>query len=304
MTIKEILNYLKGIKSEYEFSGDDSVIINGFSSLANYKKNTITWVKNAKNISADMSKKIGCAVVQKGVNTDIVNRIISKDSKQVFFSILEHFWSDNQTKIMPGIGEGSYVSDSVVLDDSVRIGRNCYIEGDIHIGKNTVIENNVTIINKVKIGENCIIRTGAMLGKDGEGYAFDSKNIPKRIMHFGGIYLGNRVEIGVNSCINRGTIDDTVISDDTKIASLVVIGHNVMVGKGVIILDGVVICGSAEVGDRCYIAPGVIVKNHVKLSNDVFAGLNTVIGKSIEEKTMIYDMPPKDVKIPNYRNLL
>lgn len=267
MKISDILKWLDEQGMEYRFSGDDSVDVTGFSSLANYKTGTITWIKNETGY-----KKVGepqdiCfAVVQDGVVGDVENMIATSASKELFFTILNHFWGQ-KTKEW-SIGAGTVISKGASVAGSVSIGCNCALVGDITIGERTIIENNVVIQGNVSIGSDCIIHSGTVIGCDGYGYYFVDDGTIGKVEHFGGVIIEDQVEIGANACIDRGTIDDTIIGFNSKIDNLVHIAHNVQVGKNVCIVAGAAICGSAKLKDGSYVVPGGIVKNQIEIGKN------------------------------------
>lgn len=168
--------------------------------------------------------------------------------------------------------------------------------GNVKIGANTVIENNVSISNNVIIGAECMIHSGAVIGADGFGFAFDADGLPVKVEHFGGVIIGNRVEIGANTCIDRGTIDNTIIHSDVKIDNLVHIAHNVVLLKGAVVVAGAVICGSAQLGENSYVAPGGIVRNQLLVGDHAFVGLGAVVTKPVSEYSVVAGVPAKEIR--------
>lgn len=301
--IGQILDALDKKGYIYEFYGNKDETVDGFSSLGQYRVGTLTWVRDRKILLRADVEDVSCAIIQKGVEFYANNQIVSENPKEVFFYVLQTFWGKD--KPVSGIGGGTYVSGDTVLSRNVVIGHNCTLDGHIDIGEGTLIGNNVTIVNNVKIGRDCIIHSGTVIGKDGFGYSFDENNIPQKVEHFGGVAIGDRVEIGVNTCIDRGTIDNTVIGDDTKIDGLVHVGHNVNIGSGVLIVSHSFICGSAKIGDRSYLAPGSSVKEQVEIGRNTFVGLGTTVNKNIGDNIMLFGIPKeKEVYNINYRRFL
>ncbi len=295
MRILDILSWLDEQRMEYRFSGDGRVDITGFSSLAKYKTGTITWVKNKTGYeNAGGSRKIRLAVVQEGVAVDIENMIISSASKELFFAILHHFWGQKRKE--GSIGEGTIISKGASIASSVSIGCNCTIIGKITIGERTIIENNVVIQGNVNIGSNCIIHSGTVIGCDGYGYYFVGDGTIEKVEHFGRVIIEDKVEIGANACIDRGTIDDTIIGFNSKIDNLVHIAHNVQVGKNVCVVAGAVICGSAKLKNGAYVAPGGIVKNQIEIGENALVGLGAVAIKPVEGSMVVAGVPAKPIR--------
>ena len=302
ITVSEILNFLDKKNLEYDFKGDRDDSIVGFSSLRNYKEGSITWVRDKKILKEVSINKIRCAVVQDGVEINASNQIITKHSKQVFFAVLKEFWGKENTGT--GISEDAYISPGVSIAEGVSIGRNCVLDGDISIGKGTVIESNVVMMNKVTIGSNCMIHSGCVFGKDGFGYAFGEDGTSVKVEHFGGVSIGNNVEVGANVVVDRGTIDDTCIGNNTKIDSHSLIGHNAVIGSKTLILGGVLIGGSCRIGDCSYIAPGVIIKNQVSVGNNSFAGMGVIVNNNMGNNEVWLSGKEKAMHLKNYKRFL
>lgn len=302
MRLKEILQWAESEGFRFEFRGDENTEINGFSSLNNYKPETITWMKNKVPENDELVRSIRCAVIQKGLNPDTGNVLISENSKELFFSILAAFFTVERDREASRIG--TFIGKDVVLDEPARIGCNCVLDGRIRIGKGTVIEHNVVIMNDVTIGGDCIIHSGTVIGKDGFGFAFDKDQLPKKASHFGGVVIGDRVEIGANCTVDRGTIDSTVIGDDVKIDSLSLIAHNVRIGNGTMIIGCTSLGGSTTIGQKSYIGPHVFVKNQLSVGDNSLIGMGVIVNKSVEDDTIVASNDLKPIKAKNYRRLL
>lgn len=295
MYIKTITQWLADNDYDFIFQGNENEDILGFAALNSCETGKITWIKKADNYENLVEKKtITVAVVQEGLDLDIPNQIIASKSKEVFFAILHHFWGSERPNGF--VGEGTFVSPEAEIDSTAYIGYNCSIVGKVKIGANTIIENNVSIINDTVIGEDCLIHSGVVVGADGFGFAFGENGLPIKVEHFGGVIVGNRVEIGANTCIDRGTIDNTIICDDVKIDNLVHIAHNVVLHNGAVVVAGAIICGSAQLGEDCYVAPGGIVKNQLTVGNNAFVGLGAVVTKTVDEYSVVAGVPAKEIR--------
>ncbi len=152
------------------------------------------------------------------------------------------------------IGEGSSFGDHTYVGDNVKIGKNCEIHSgvkiykNVSIGDNALIYSNVVIREDVVIGDSVVIQPGAVIGSDGFGFARDKTGKPVKIPQRGNVVIGDDCEIGANVCIDRSTLDNTIIADSVKIDNLVQIGHNVKVGESTSISAQSGISGSTEVG--------------------------------------------------------
>ena len=147
---------------------------------------------------------------------------------------------------------------------------------------NTIIEDNVVICSGTRIGENCFLSPGVVLGASGFGYASDGPRWQK-IEQLGIVVIGNNVDIGANTTIDRGALDNTVIGDGVKLDNQIQIAHNVTIGEHTIIAGCVGIAGSAKIGKRCKLGGRVAVLGHLELADDVTIMANSMVISSIKE---------------------
>lgn len=295
MKINDILQYLDKAQEDYEFDGDSEAIVEGFSSLKHYKEQSIVWIKSIKNIPEDFDETINVAVIQSGEiipgSIEIKNKIICRESKKLYFAILDNLFVGKTENIFE-IGQGTYISSDVKLGKNVSIGHNCVLDGNVTIGNNTKIYHNVTIINNVVIGENCDIESGVNIGHDGYAFTENAEHEKTMIKHYGGVIIGNNVHIGGQTHIARGTLDNTIIEDGVKIDTLIHIAHNCRIGKNSAIIAGSLIYGSAELGSNVQITSG-IVRNQMKMGDNSFAGIGSVVLKDVPENTTVIGIPAR-----------
>ena len=161
------------------------------------------------------------------------------------------------------IHPGAFIGENVSIGNNTEIGVNAYIGDDVLIGDECVIENNASIMH-AELGNNTIIHTGARIGQDGFGFASD-KNGHYKLPHRGGVRIGSHVEIGANTCIDRGTFTNTLIEDHCHLDNLVHIGHNVKLGKGVVLVGQAAIAGSSEIGEFVSMGGQAGVSGHIKV---------------------------------------
>lgn len=298
--LDEILQFLSMSSFSVKIVGRKELSIEGFCSLKKPRPNSILWIKDVvayDEIETDALKH--CIVVAKQpipIKTSEITFLITENPKAVFFAILHHFWGEKKSC---GIAKTAIVESTRVAPD-VSIGHHCYVGPDVVIESGTLIEHNVSIIGPVMIGEKCIIHSGTVIGTDGFGYYENKECLHEKVEHFGGVIIGDNVEIGANACIDRGTIDNTVIEKNSKIDNLVHIAHNVQVGPNSLIIAGAVICGSAQLGENSYIAPGGIVRNQILVGDNGFVGLGAVVTENVNKNMIVVGVPAKPYKQRNY----
>jgi UDP-3-O-[3-hydroxymyristoyl] glucosamine N-acyltransferase len=180
------------------------------------------------------------------------------------------------------IGANAAIGDGVSLGEGVVVGPGTSIGNNSQIGAHTQLMANVSIYHGVTLGQHCLIHSGCVIGADGFGFAPHLGGWLK-IHQLGGVILGNGVEVGANSCIDRGALDNTIIGDGVIIDNLVQIGHNVCIGKNSAIAAHTAIAGSTTIGDNCTIAGAVAIAGHLTLADKVHITGMSMVTSSIKE---------------------
>jgi UDP-3-O-[3-hydroxymyristoyl] glucosamine N-acyltransferase len=180
------------------------------------------------------------------------------------------------------IGAHAVIGARCTIGEGVVIGAGSVLGAGVEIGAATSIGPRVTLLDGVRIGARCIVHAGAVLGADGFGFAPDHGKWQK-IPQVGGVVIGDDVEIGANTTIDRGTIEDTVVEDGVKIDNLVQIAHNVRVGAHTIMAAMSGIAGSTKVGKRCMIGGGVVMINQLTICDDVLFTFRSIVTRSVDE---------------------
>ena len=158
-----------------------------------------------------------------------------------------------------------------------------------------MIGAHVIIHKNVKIGKRCVVKPGAVIGGTGYGYSKRDYNYYK-IRHYGSVEIGDDVDIGSNTCIDCGTIDNTVIGDGVKIDNLCHIAHNVTIGNNSCVVANSVICGSVVIGCEVYIAPNSVIMNQIKVEDGAIIGMGAVVTKDIAKGTVNVGFPAEAIR--------
>lgn len=166
------------------------------------------------------------------------------------------------------IGANAVIESGVVLDDNVVIGAGCFIGKNTHIGAGSRLWANVSVYHEVVIGQNCLIQSGTVIGADGFGYANDRGNWIK-IPQLGSVHIGDRVEIGACTTIDRGALDNTIIGNGVIIDNQCQIAHNVVIGDNTAVAGGVIMAGSLKVGRYCMIGGASVINGHMEICDKV-----------------------------------
>lgn len=201
----------------------------------------------------------------------------------------------------PGISEGAWVDRAATVDASahvapgcvveagaeigagVIVGPNCVVGRNCHIGAGTRLVASVTLCADSQIGRGCVLHPGVVIGADGFGLAPDGQGRWERVPQLGRVVIGDDVDIGANTTVDRGAIGDTVIRDGAKLDNLIQIAHNVEIGEGTAIAGCTGISGSSKIGRNCTLAGGVGLVGHIELADNVHVTGFSMVTRSISE---------------------
>ena len=211
------------------------------------------------------------------------------------------FFNDNKIKNLPlnenfQFVNGAYISPNAQINKNVIIMPGACIGEEVEIGENVYIASGVKLMGKIIIGDSCIIRENAVLGADGLSTDRDVDGSAITMPQFGGVIIGNNVEIGANCVIGRGAIDNTVIEDGCKLDNLVFISHNVHLGKDTFIVGESIMFGSSSTGERAYISGNSTIRNKIKIGSDVLIGMGSVVTKDVPNGMVVMGNPASEKK--------
>ena len=204
------------------------------------------------------------------------------------------------------VGPQAWIGPNVELGDHVVIGAQCRIGADVRIGADSVLYPGVTLYPGCCLGRRALIHAGVVIGADGFGFARDSSGEWVKIAQTGRVLIGDDVEIGANTTIDRGALEDTEIGDGVKLDNQIQVGHNVKIGAHTAMAGCVGIAGSARIGARCTVGGGAIILGHLTIADDVNISSGTLITKSIAQAgsyTGTVPFMPHDEWLQNFSRL-
>ncbi len=178
------------------------------------------------------------------------------------------------------VGPLAVIEDEAQIGERAFIGPGCIVQRGAHIGADSRLMARVNVCAAVRIGRRCILHAGAVVGADGFGFAPDAGTWLK-VPQVGSVQIGDDVEIGANTTIDRGAIDDTVVKDGVKLDNQIQVGHNVTIGAHTAIAGCVGISGSTTIGERCMIGGGVGIAGHLTIADDVVVTGYSLVSASI-----------------------
>jgi UDP-3-O-[3-hydroxymyristoyl] glucosamine N-acyltransferase len=293
-TLEQIAGEIKA-----QWDGDPNCQISRAQPLTSAGPGSISFLANAQ-YSSYLPLTQASAVILKSedANQCPTNKLISPHPELAFVQVL-HLLYPKQTA-SPGIHPSAVIGNNCEIDPSATIEANCVIEDDVVIGPNTWIGANSVIGASCHLGSHCriysrvtlyhgviiknrvIIHSGAVIGADGFGLTHNGSQWIK-IPQVGGVEIHDDVEIGANTTIDRGALENTVISRGVKLDNLIQIAHNVKIGEHTAIAGCVGIAGSAEIGKNCMFGGGVSINGHIKIADGVVLTGTTAVGQSIAE---------------------
>ena len=309
-SIEEITSLVQG-----ELIGNCKDLIFAPEQIENAKKGNVTIIGNSKYTRLWETSNASMAIVYEGIkilpgegkafvkvkNADLAMAILL----DAFEPEPPYFESDihptavvNKTaKLGNGckIGANSYVGKNVTIGDNVVIYPNVSIFDNTSIGNETIIWSGTVIRERSEIGSQCIFHSNVSIGADGFGYrpSIDGRGLVK-IKHIGNVVIGNAVEVGANSCIDRGKFSATILGDGCKIDNLVQIGHNSVLGKCCIIAGNSGLAGSVTLGDGVIIGWGASIKNHVTIHSGATVGGGSGVISDVEAGKTVIGYPACD----------
>ena len=307
-TANQIAEILEGV-----VVGDENVEVNTLSKIEEGEKGSLTFLSNPKYTNFIYSTKASIVIV----NNDFVSEnnlsstlIKVKDAYQSFTKLLnfyneyksnklgieEHVIVSKSAKVGKNIylGSFSYIGDNVIIGDNVKIYPNVYIGDDTIIGSNTTIYSGVKIYSQCVVGNECEIHSGVIIGSDGFGFAPSKDGTFNKIPQIGNVEIGNNVNIGAGTTIDRATLGSTRIGNGVKLDNQIQVAHNVEIGENTVIASQTGIAGSTKVGSNCMIGGQVGIAGHLIIGNNVRIQGKSGVIKSIKNNKAIQGTPAFD----------
>jgi len=271
-----------------DLQGDSEQVIRGLAPLESASADDISFVSNPRYQLQLATSKAACVIVAPALKDSAVQRgsCIITEQPYLYFARLTQLWRAHLRQGRPlapqAIHPSAVIDPEASVHPSARIGALCVVERGAVIGANTELKARVTVGEDCVIGARCLLHSGVVIGADGFGFAPDGERWEK-IEQLGAVRVGDDVEIGANTCVDRGALQDTVIEDGVKLDNLIQVGHNVRIGRNTAIAGCAGIAGSATIGAQCTIGGGAIVLGHLQIVDHVHISAATVVSKSIKK---------------------
>ncbi|MBT3261291.1 UDP-3-O-(3-hydroxymyristoyl)glucosamine N-acyltransferase [bacterium] len=307
MNLRKIATQLAGT-----LIGNPDLEIISLASLDQAQANDLSFVLESKYIKESQASSAAAFITFKPIN-NLKNQIIVKNPRKALALAInllspakpvETFNISSKTEIHKSaqladqvqISAFTSIGEKTIIGTKTRIGSNVNIGQHVQIGQNCLIYPGVTIYDHTQIGDNVIIHAGSNIGVDGFGYYQENKKFLK-IQHIGRVIIENNVEIGANTCIDRGCLGNTVVQQGTKIDNLNHLAHNTIIGKNCALAGLIGFAGSVTLGDNVLIGGQAGFNGHITIGDNVVVMAKTGVTKNLPSNTIVSGFPAQNHRL-------
>ncbi len=282
--------------------GDESARISGLATIQSARSSEISFLSNPVYEKYLPQTNAGAVILAESMVEKCPVNVLVHPNPYLAYAQLTHLWDTSPMKAGNGegihpsavihqtatlaagvsIGAGAVLEAGAVIGENAVIGANSFIGRDSVVGAGTVLHPSVVLYHGVSIGERCIIHSGVVIGSDGFGFAPDKGRWAK-VAQLGGVVIGDDVEIGANTAIDRGALDNTVIENGVKLDNQIQIAHNVRVGENTAMAACCAVAGSTSIGKNCIIGGASGIAGHLVIADQVHITAMTMVIKSLTE---------------------
>lgn len=259
--------------------------ISGVASLSNAQKGKLSFISNLTFVEDLSLGALFLVHIDKAIDLSSKNTYIKAPNPRLAYArVVEKYFYD---KPLPGVAATAIIAPGASIGENCFIGEFAVVEEGVVIGENSFIGHHVVIGKNCVIGSNCMVNAGSIIGSEGLGSIRNADNIPVMTRHLGRVIIQDNVEIGANSTIQRGTIDDTIIEENVKTSPQINIGHNCKIGRNTEIASGTHICGSVVVGEGCFLGAQCTIRDGISIGKNARIGLGAVVIRDVGDHQTI-----------------
>ena len=268
-----------------ELHGNAQTYIDRLAPLGSAGPKDLGFLSHPKYKSQLIGTQAACVVVSPELAVAAQARgacIVTPDPYHYFAQLTQLWRAHHPLPVGPRIHPSAVIDPSASIDPTAQIGPLCVVEAGARVGAHSRLHARVHVGHDCVVGQQCILHPGVVLGADGFGFA-PHQGAWVKIEQLGAVRLGDAVELGANTCVDRGALEDTTIGHGVKIDNLVQIGHNVHIGDHSALAGCVGVAGSARIGAHCTLGGGAIVLGHLELADHVHISAASVVTRSIHQ---------------------
>lgn len=294
ISVKEILECLGG--EVLKLAGDpNGVFVDNLADIEHVNATTLDWVNPSKRNKQEMVERSLARVLLVDLTVNVVSDkilIFVKDPKRALAIVGNTFFVK---KANVGCHSTAIIDKEAVIGENVSIGAYCVIGKSI-IGDGTIISPFVRIYDNVTIGKECFIKEGAVIGGAGFGFENDENGNRFRFPQIGGVRIGDYVDIGANTCIDRGALSDTILDDYSKVDNLCHIAHNVHIRRNAVIVACAEVSGSCVVGENTWVGPNACIRDQRSVGSNTMIGMGSVVVKNVDDDEVWAGNPARKLR--------
>lgn len=278
-----------------DYEGDRDPELTGAAPVDSAQYGDLSFAASPKAYPTAVSSAAGCLIVPPDYKSSNQCLIRSSNPRRLFAQALAILFPLNS---LPGIHLSATVAEDFSLESKVSIAAGCFIGSQVTVGEGSVLHPNVTIYNRVRIGKNAVIHSGAVIGADGFGFALDENRRYIKFPQVGTVEIGDDVEIGANTCIDRAALGVTRIGTGVKLDNQVHIGHNCQIGNHVVIAAQTGLSGGVTVGDYAVIGGqvGIGDKARIEAGAIVGSGAGILTSKIVRAGEPVWGTPARPLR--------
>lgn len=279
-----------------DLAGDGDCVVAGIAPLDSAGPGQLAFLSNPKYRQQLATTRAGAVILAPDMAPECPTAAIVTPQPYLYFARVAQ-WLNPPYRPAPGvhpsavvecavpasasIGPNVWIGPGAIIGEDVVIGAQCSIGAEAEVGEGSLLHPNVSISAHCRLGARAIVHSGAVIGSDGFGFAREAEGAWVKIPQIGGVVIGADVEIGANTTIDRGALEDTVIGDGVKLDNQIQVAHNVHIGDHCALAGCVGIAGSTHIGKRCTVGGGAVLLGHLQIADDVHISAGTLVAKSI-----------------------
>ena len=263
--------------------GSATFEVTGIAPLETAMPGQISFLSHPKYQQLLIASRAGCVIVdeQFAAAAKLRGNCIVTPNPYAYFARLTQIWKlQRDGAALTGVHPSAVIDPHASLHESAYIGPLCVVERGAKIGANTVLKARVHIGENCVVGARCLLHPGVVIGADGFGFA-PHEGKWEKIEQLGAVTIGDDVEIGANTCIDRGALENTLVGGGVKLDNLIQIGHNVQIGNHTAMAGCVGVAGSAKIGAHCTVGGGAVILGHLAIADHVHISAASVVTRSL-----------------------